>query len=75
MFSNQDVQEAASAFVCVKVDPRETQDAMEHKTTRYVPEVVLLRSDGERIATLEERDPAGVAETLRTVAAEHARDN
>ncbi|MCI0652025.1 MAG: hypothetical protein L0Z55_09090 [Planctomycetes bacterium] len=70
MFSKAEVRDAASEWICVKVDPRETRDAMEYKSTRYVPEIVLISSDGERIATLEPASPDHVASTLRSIASE-----
>lgn len=73
VFSNDEVQAAAGEYVCVKVDPRETQDAAEYKSTRYVPEVVLISSDGERIATLDPKSPEDVVETLDRVAAKERK--
>ncbi len=65
MFSHESVIEAAQEFVVVKIDPAETDDAQEHKTTGYVPELVVLDSKENFVRVIDERDPAGVARALR----------
>ena len=49
MFSDGGVQDLAAEFVCVKIDPRDaTPASMQHKSTRYVPELVILTLQGDR---------------------------
>lgn len=71
MLSDQRVQSLADRFVCVKVDPRETRDAMEHKETRYVPEIVLLDSEASRLVRVEGRE----VETFTSAMEEALRAN
>lgn len=49
MLSQERIQQLAESFVCAKVDPRESgvsHKAMELKSTRYVPEIVLIDKQG-----------------------------
>ena len=50
-------KELAEKFICVKIDPREVgagHDAMRLKSTRYVPEIVLINSRGEVAESVEQ---------------------
>ncbi len=70
MLSDGRIQKLAEKFVCVKVDPRDRgadRDALEHKSTNYVPEVVFLSPEGEVIDRLEDRSVEGVAEVMEAV--------
>jgi hypothetical protein len=76
VLSDARVREAAKDFVCVRIDPRspgETRAAFEFKSTRYVPEVVLLSPDGEVIDRISARSPEGFAAVLRDALAELRR--
>lgn len=64
MFSDQSVKVAASNFVAVKIDPRKTQDAMEHKRSRYVPELVVLDPSQNFVTTIPPSDPASMRHAL-----------
>lgn len=69
MFSDSRIQELAKEFVCVKVDPRERgvdRTPFRYKSTRYVPEVVILSSEGEVLGRIEEHTAAGVAAKMET---------
>lgn len=67
MFSDQTVQDLSGKFICVKIDPRESREALHLKRTRFVPEVLFV-DDSERVlATLEDRSVAGVVGTMREV--------
>ena len=78
MLSHEKVQEAAKGVVVVKLDPRDLGDdkaaAMEvfkeYKTTRYVPELVLVAPDGESIESIDNShlNPDALAEKLRKAA-------
>ena len=62
MFSDSKVQELAKEFVCVNLDPRETQDAREFKSTQFIPEVVFLTKDLKVLTRLSDRTvPATVS--------------
>ena len=65
MLSQAEVQEVAAEFVTVKIDPRETADAREHKTTRYVPELVVLDSQQNLISSIQARSAPAMVEALR----------
>lgn len=65
MFSDQGVKVAASNFVAVKIDPRKTQDAMEHKQSRYVPELVVLDPSQNFVTTIPPSDPATMQRALQ----------
>lgn len=70
MLSDARIQKLAGEFICVKVDPRDRsadRDAMEFKSTRYVPEVVFLSPQGDVIDRLEERSVDGVVRTMEEV--------
>jgi len=76
VLSDARVREAAKGFVCVRVDPRspgESQAAFEFKSTRYVPEVVLIAPDGEVIDRISARSPEAFATVLRDALAELRR--
>ena len=57
MFSDKQVQVAASNFVAIKIDLKKSQDALEHKKSRYVPELVVLDKSQNFIATIDARHP------------------
>ena len=69
MFSHPRIQEIAAEFEWIKLDVRAQNDPalMKHKSTRYVPEVVLFNSDGEVAGRLETRDVEGVRAFLDQV--------
>ena len=67
MFSDSRVQELAKKFVCVKIDPRESRDAMQYKQTRYVPEIVFLTSDLRVIARLGDRTVPGTMDLMNRI--------
>ena len=70
MFSDNRIQKLAADFVCVKVDPRDRgvdQEAYEHKSTKYVPEVVFLDPKGEVVGRLEDRSVEGAAQAMEKV--------
>ena len=76
MLSEAVVREAAKGFVPVRVDPRSPGDdraAFEYKSTRYVPEIVLIAPDGEVIDRVKERNPEAFARILREAVAELGR--
>ena len=57
VLSNDRIKELAEKFVCVKVDPREVgagHDSMKLKSTRYVPEIVLVSAQGFVAETVEQ---------------------
>lgn len=67
MFSAEPIQELAKQFVCIKIDPKKTggsHAAFKYKSTRYVPEVVLLSSKGEVLGRLEDRSVKGVTDEM-----------
>ncbi len=82
VLSHAKVKEAAAGIVAVKIDPRNPGDdpaaAAEslqayktYKTTRYVPELVLVAPDGEAIESIEMSkvmDPEALAKVLREAA-------
>ncbi len=70
MLSDPEVRTVASNFVAIKIDPRESRDAMEHKSTRYVPELVVLDPSQNFIARIDERDPQGVKRALENALSE-----
>lgn len=74
MLSDPTVRTIASNFVPVKIDPRESRDALEHKSTRYVPELVVLDPSQNFIARIDERDPEGVRDALASALAEVTRN-
>jgi len=70
VFSDERIKKLSQEFICVKVDPRNPKGdraAFEHKSTRYVPEVVFLSPDGEVLDRLEDRSVDGAAETMEDV--------
>jgi thioredoxin-related protein len=70
VFASQRVQELSRQFVCVKVDPRDLgacREAMEYKTTRFVPEVRFLDPQGEVVEELQRGSPDQVAEQMQSV--------
>jgi hypothetical protein len=83
VLSHEKVREAAKGVIVVKLDPRNLGDdkaaAMEvfkaYKTTRYVPELVLVAPDGEAIESIDNSDlnPDTLAEKLRKAAEEVSR--
>lgn len=73
MFSDNGVKVAASNFVAVKIDPRKTQDAMEHKQSRYVPEIVVLDRSQNFITTIDARDPQAMKAELQSALEEANR--
>lgn len=62
--SNEKVKEIARSFVTVKIDPRETQDAVGFKVTNLVPEVVLLSSSQKVLGRMESRTVDGVTDAM-----------
>jgi hypothetical protein len=74
VLSDPTVRTIASNFVPVKIDPRESRDALEHKSTRYVPELVVLDPSQNFIARIDERDPEGVRDALASALAEVTRN-
>ena len=64
MFSDKQVQVAASNFVAIKIDLKKSQDALEHKKSRYVPELVVLDKSQNFIATIDARDPQTMKQQL-----------
>ncbi len=73
VLSHPSVIKATEEFVVVKIDPNETNDAREHKTTGYVPELVVLDSRQNFVRVIDERDPKGVARALREALEEAKR--
>lgn len=73
MLSDPSVRLVASNFIAVKVDPRSSRDALEHKTTRYVPELVVLDPSQNLIASIDARDPQGVRDELANALAAASR--
>jgi hypothetical protein len=73
VLSDPSIRTVASNFVPVKLDPRETRDALEYKSTRYVPELVVLAPNLEFIARIDERDVAGIRNALADALAKVAR--
>ena len=69
VFSHPRIQEIASEFEWIKLDVRDQNDPalMKHKSTRYVPEVVLFKWNGEVAGRLETRDVEGVRAFLDQV--------
>lgn len=68
MLSDARIRKLAEGFVCVKVDPRDPgpgRAAFEHKSTRYVPEVVFLSPRGETLGRLDAATVDGVLESMR----------
>ena len=65
MFSDQQVKVAASNFVAIKIDPAKSRSAMEHKKTRYVPELVVLDPSQNFIASIDARDPQTMKQQLQ----------
>ncbi|MFN0058877.1 MAG: hypothetical protein ACKVX7_10515 [Planctomycetota bacterium] len=68
MFSTSEFATAAADFVCVKVKPSRGHDALRYKSSGYIPEVVLIRPDGEAIGVLDTGDVGDVCDVLRNVA-------
>ncbi len=78
MLSDNKVREAAKAVIAVSLDPRnlpaDREAAMavfkKYKTTRYVPELVLVAPDGEAIESIDSSDlnPGALSEKLRKAA-------
>ena len=74
MLSEKSVQVAASNFVAVKIDPAKSRDAMQHKTTRYVPELVVLDPAQNFVTSLTSRDaPSLTAELNEALARANRR--
>jgi len=69
VFSDAGVRKLAEGFVCVKIDPRtgEDQEAYEHKSTRFVPEVVFLDPRGEVVSRLNDRSVRGATAAMEKV--------
>lgn len=68
MLSDARIRKLAESFVCVKVDPRDPgagRAAFEHKSTRYVPEVIILSPGGETLGRLEGATVEKVLESMR----------
>ena len=66
--SDERVREEMKGFVCVKIDPRSpgsSRAAFDHKSTRYVPEMVLLMADGEVMERPDRYEPGELAATLK----------
>lgn len=74
VLSDPSVRTVASNFVPVKIDPRESRDALEHKSTRYVPELVVLDPSQNFVARIDDRDPDGVRRALEAALAEVTRN-
>ena len=55
----------SKSFVCVKLDPRKTRDAMHYKTTEYVPELVVVDSNGKFVRSLESRSAPALVNEMR----------
>jgi len=56
VLSTPDVRKYLDEYVRVKVDPRATdadRSAYKYKSTRFVPEVVLVRPDGNVLGRLD----------------------
>ena len=57
MLSDARVQEVLAEFLTVKVDPRQAgfdREALDrYKSTRYVPEIVLIAPDGAVLGRLD----------------------
>ena len=70
MLSQTAVQAIAEEFVTVKIDPNNSRDALHHKTTGYVPELVVLDSRQNFIDSIEARDAPGVARALKQALAD-----
>lgn len=75
MLSRPEVQALTEEFVCVKIDPRETQEGMENKRSRYVPEIVLLDSRQNFITAVDRTQyaPEAFMEVLRAALEENKR--
>lgn len=71
--SDESVKVMAANFVAVKIDPRERFDAREHKTTRYVPELVILDPSQNFITSVQSRDAQGIAREMEEALAESTR--
>lgn len=71
MLSNPKVQAKLAAFVTVKIDPRApgvSRAPFRHKSTRYVPELVVIdaRNGGETVlAKLKNTSVSGVTKALQ----------
>ena len=65
VLSQAAVQEVAAEFVAVKIDPRETFDARDHKTTQYVPELVVLDSRQNFIDSISARSTPEMVRALK----------
>jgi hypothetical protein len=76
VLSDAKVREAAGGVIAVKLDPRSPGGDIEvirkYKTTRYVPELVLIAPDGEAIESLDNKElnPDSLSKRLREVADE-----
>jgi thiol:disulfide interchange protein len=66
-FSDKKVQHLAKNFVCVRIDPRESDEAAEFKKTRLVPEVVFLTSGLKVLGRMEDRSIPGVLSYMQRV--------
>ena len=65
MLSDDQVKLTASNFVAIKIDPRKSEDALEHKQTRYVPELIVLDPSQNFIAQIDAFDPTAMVEQLQ----------
>ena len=65
MLSDDAVGKMSRSFVCVKLDPRETRDGMQHKTTKYVPELVVIDSKERFVRSLESRSAPELVNEMR----------
>ena len=75
-FPFRELREAARGIIAVKLDPRtpgvDPEVFRKYKTTRYVPELVLVAPDGEAMESLDNRglNPESLSRRLREAAEE-----
>ena len=69
MFSDDGLQKLSERFVCVKIDPRDSMDALDHKRTQYVPEVVFLDSGKNFLGLLTDRSVEGMRRDMLQILA------
>ena len=69
MLSDDRLQRLSERFVCVKVDPRETLDAREHKRTAYVPEIIFLDSGKNFLGLSTDRTVEGMRREMLQILA------
>lgn len=77
MLSQDSIVELSEEFVCVKIDPRETREGMEHKRSQYVPEIVLLDSRQNFIAAADSShyNPPAFEKLLQSALEENRKRN